>query len=48
MTVCNECCSIEPRIVYITIDDEEVSICGECMCEDDTLTNYDEDYGQDR
>jgi hypothetical protein len=48
MTRCNECQSIEPKIVEMEIDGETLEICGECLCEEDTLEHYDEDYGSDR
>jgi len=48
MTRCTECCTVEPKTIEIEIDGDAVEICGECMCEDETLVHYDEDYGSDR
>lgn len=48
MTRCSECECWEPKIVEKEIDGETLEICGECLCEEDTLEYYDEDYGSDR
>lgn len=58
MTVCNNCRTAEPRtraptsceLAEMGLDaaDEDVRICAECDSTEDTLTNYDEDYGADR
>lgn len=48
MTRCTECCSVEPTTIEIEVEGETLEICGECLCEEDTLVHYDEDYGSDR
>lgn len=58
MTVCSSCRTAEPRTRDATDEElaemgldpanDDVRICAECDSTEDTLTNYDEDYGADR
>ena len=45
--MCTECNAIEQGVIYIEQDGEEIAVCACCEMED-TMKNYDEDYGQDR
>lgn len=48
MQVCKECCAVEQGVYYDEDDvDQEYPIC-ECCGMSEGITNYDEDYGQDR
>lgn len=57
MTHCNSCGTTEPRTRYMTEDEcdqigidykDTELICFECESLEQTLKNYDEDYGADR
>jgi len=48
MQYCTECHSIEQGTITRELDGEEIEVCSQCQSLDDTMTNFDEDYGQDR